>query len=87
MDAAALVLTATLLADWGQTRYIIKHPEQYHETNVYLGAHPSSGRINVYFATVIGVGLLLPPSWQWALSAFEISVIAHNRSIGVRVSF
>src|SRR3990167_6853664 len=53
---------ASLVVDWGQTRYIAKHPENYEERNLILGKHPSVGRVNVYFTGAI-LGTLLFANW------------------------
>jgi hypothetical protein len=72
-------LTALLIIDWGQTRYIVKHPidpkrpdgtynwrkEGY---NPILREQPSIGRVNNYHAAVIvghaAIGMILPPDWR-----------------------
>lgn len=72
-------LTALLVIDWGQTRYLVKHPidpkqpdgtynwrkEGY---NRFLGEHPSIGRVNNYIAVAIAghaaISMLLPPDWR-----------------------
>ena len=46
-------LTALLVADWGQTRWIAKNPSESLEKNPLLGSSPSLGRVNAYFATSI----------------------------------
>jgi len=45
------------LIDWGQTRYIAKNPDRYHECNPILGRHPSVGQVDIY----MGAGLILHP--------------------------
>lgn len=72
-------LTALLIVDWGQTRYLVKHPidpkqpdgtynwraEGY---NRFLGEHPSIGRVNNYHVAVLAghaaISTLLPPGWR-----------------------
>jgi hypothetical protein len=86
---------ATIIVDWGQTRYIAKHPDQYDENNIILGKHPSVEKVNAYFVGYIASTLLIA---DWlstpnrklflgVISVFEIAVTAHNRSIGLKVAF
>lgn len=70
-------LTALLVVDWGQTRWIAKHngmtePDQYPqnagETNCVLGRYPSIGKVNNYFAaSIVGhaaIAYMLPRGWR-----------------------
>lgn len=90
----AVALTATVV-DWGQTRYIAKHPDQFRERNSSLGEHPGTGRIDTYFAGVmVGsavIAHILPSHYRkWflgSLAVLEIGVTMHNRNIGIKVSF
>ena len=43
--------------DWGLTLDIKNH-DDIHESNIYLGEHPSDGKINTYFGVVIPFTLL-----------------------------
>lgn len=64
------IFTALMVADWGQTRYIAKHPDQYYEKiNKILDSQPSPRSVNNYFmaATVAhyaisryGIPLIMP---------------------------
>jgi hypothetical protein len=97
---ATVTLTATLL-DWGQTRYIAKHPQPdpnrdpYHEKNPILGKHPSTAKVDRYFVGAIAIGGLIAhhlPSRQrkyflGGVAVVEICVAARNRSIGIGFSF
>lgn len=50
LDKKLLIASEVLLvADWMQTRQIVKNPDRYHETNPILGKHPSLGEVNTYF--------------------------------------
>lgn len=88
------VVTALLVVDWGQTRYIAKHPE-FHETNPLLGEHPSIGQVNNYFVASIlahaTVSMILPPDWrkgwQYIWIGIEADTVDRNRHIGIKVSF
>lgn len=42
-------LAVTRLVDWGQTRYIAKHPDRFREVNPLIGDHPSLGEVNRHF--------------------------------------
>lgn len=56
--------TLATVADWGTTLDIVAKPDQYHETNWYLGEHPSRGKVNKYFSIAIaaqwGIAWALP---------------------------
>jgi hypothetical protein len=71
------VVTALLVVDWGQTRWIVKNPTDpvrdgtYNwraEANPILGSYPSIGKVNTYFtAAIIGhaaVSYFLPRGWR-----------------------
>jgi hypothetical protein len=67
-DMAWMGVNTTLLGvDWGQTRNIAFHPDDYHEFNPILGRHPSAGTVNTHFAAAI------PLYWfsTWALPPRE----------------
>jgi hypothetical protein len=89
------VAVSALVVDWGQTRYIAKHPERYRETNPILGDHPSVGRVNAYFAGSILATALIADWFRpmnrklflGAVAAVEIAVTNRNRSLGVKLSF
>ena len=97
-DAADIQREATyqVLAavDWGQTRDIANHPG-YHEQNAILGLHPSTSKINTYFATTAllhaGIAYMLPPKWrtpfEYITIGIEVGAVANNASIGLRVKF
>jgi hypothetical protein len=81
--------------DWGQTRHIVKNPEQFYEKNLILGDHPSMSRVNVYFIGAIA-GTLLIGDWLepktrklflGTVTALEVVTNFSNHSIGIRVSF
>jgi hypothetical protein len=86
---------AALAIDWGQTRYIAKNPQSFHETNPILGRHPSVGRVDAYFAgAIIGTALLadaLPSKWRGPFLAgvvvVELHYVNRNAALGIRVSF
>jgi hypothetical protein len=92
--ALQLSYTALHIADWGQTLDIENHPNRY-ETNPILGANPTRGEINTYFATTLGlhwlIARVLPQKWrtqfQLGTIALEFNVVNDNRSAGIRVNF
>lgn len=89
------VYTALHLADYAQTHYIARHPDAFRENNPLLGAHPSVGQVNTYFAiTLAGHYIIadqLSPKWrarwQYAWIAAEALQVVRNRSIGVGFNF
>lgn len=94
-DTALLSGAVVMLSvDWAQTLYIVNHPA-YHETNPLLGRHPSSGKVNLYFAgaiaTTIGASILLPEKYRrfalGSLIVMETYVVIRNNSIGVGMAF
>jgi hypothetical protein len=98
-DTTDKVLGATavtaLVLDWGQTRYIAKHPDQFYEKNPLLPTHPSVGRVNTHFVLAITGTLLiadyLSPSnrkvFLATMTVLELNVVGKNKSLGVRVDF
>ena len=99
-DTTDKVLGTTVVAlqivDWGQTRYLAKHPELgFYENNKLLGDHPSVGRVDVYFpALIVGTWLiadwLSPPNRKLFLgvvTVVNVAVTSRNRSIGLKVAF
>lgn len=54
--------TVLWIIDWNQTLQIKNH-QNMHETNVFLGKHPSDGEINAYMGTMIVSHALI----AWAL--------------------
>lgn len=93
--ARQAALTGVLAFDWAQTRYATRHRDRYSEFNPVLGAEPSMGLVDGYFAgMIIGtaiVNYLLPPDWrhgvQYSLIGVELVVTAHNASVGVKMEF
>ena len=79
--------------DWLQTLHIAKHPNEFYETNLILGLHPSVMEVNLYFlATSIGVisiNRLLPKKYNKVWMGFNITntskYVADNRSVGIEI--
>ena len=82
------------IADWSQTRYIAENPE-YNERNSILGNHPSTRKVDAYFAATLvahtAISYILPTEyrriWQVVTIAVEGNVVAHNVRIGVKFGF
>lgn len=94
-DRALLVgSSAAWIVDWGQSRWIAKHPE-YRETNRILGDHPSVGRVNAYFVTMLVGNYIVAdalPSplrkmWLGGTIVIEANTAARNYGIGVRMAW
>jgi hypothetical protein len=89
------VSSVLLVADWAQTRQIARNADLFHETNPILGAHPSTGCVNGYFAAALAlnyvIGNSLPRGWRkvWfvGVQSVEANVVQHNLSIGLSLSF
>jgi len=97
MDTALLwlLMNLSIAADWGQTRYISSHPDQFHERNLLMGMHPSVGKVDAYFVGYLlahnGVMIALPkkyrPYYAGAVTAYEAHLVIQNNSIGIKVDF
>jgi hypothetical protein len=90
-EAAGLGLLA---ADWSQTAYISRNPDQYYERNPILGDHPSSQSVNLYMGAWMIVHPLvthilihtypdLVPYWQWGFIAIEGACVIGNNQNGI----
>lgn len=87
--------SALLVIDWGQTRYIAKHPNRFYEKNVLLGKHPSVRAVNAYFIGALVGNYLLTDRldrpyrtyFQAGLIGLELVVTASNKKIGIRIQF
>lgn len=82
--------------DWGQTRYIVEHPEKYKEASPVIGNNPTLGKVDSYFIKSgiihIGIGYILPQGyWRDLYQNISIGVkagvVGYNYSLGVKVSF
>ncbi len=87
---------ATLhIVDWGQTRYIAKNPDRFHEKNLVLGKHPSAAEVDVYFAATLvahtGIAYILPTEyrriWQCVWIGVEGGCVARNFRLGIKLDF
>jgi len=91
-----VAMNAAIVMDWGQTRYVANHHQQYEETvNPFLGKHPSSGRVNAWFVGSLvvnnGIMVALPkkyrPYYAGVVTAYEASLVIRNNSIGIKIDF
>lgn len=81
--------------DWGQTRYVASNPDEFYETNIILGSHPSVGEVNRYMGSTMllhaGITKSLPSKyrkyWQVFTLGVEIGVVGRNMRFGVKVDF
>lgn len=83
--------------DWGQTRYIVRHPDKFHEHDYsgLIGRNPTSGRIDAYMAEFAVfhflVSYYLPSSWrstfQYITIAGKLNTVIINASIGIKIQF
>lgn len=92
--AWAAAWLATRAADWSQTRYIARHPEQFRETNQFLPDHPSLGEVNRHFivstALMFAAAHYLPQYRTRLLQVYVVvgaGYVVHNIGIGVRFQF
>jgi len=93
-EAAFQVLN---VIDWGQTRYVAEHPDQFYEkeSQQFIGQHPTTGRVDEYMAesAVLHyiVAYYLPQSWrtpfQYLTIGGKLNATIGNASIGIKVSF
>lgn len=82
-----------LLADWNQSRQIARHPEIYHEKNPIIGRHPSTRRVDLYFAgAILGLNALdwimpdKPSNGLWlGVIVIEGATLHNNLGIGLRI--
>ena len=95
-DSTLLAATAVMLAaDWGQTRDIAAHPEHFREANHILGPHPSTRRVDAYFAGAIvgtvGLSYVLPPHARrlllGGLATLEVIVVLRNNSLQIGTTY
>jgi hypothetical protein len=87
--------TVAQIIDWRQTRRIAEQPDRFHEVNPALGRHPSTDRVDMYFAASLvikaGIAHVLPSKWRkvWlgTMAVGSIGLVAHNANIGLGISW
>ncbi len=89
-----ILSTVLLLADWGQTREIVRN-DRYIEYNELIGARPSQTKVDLYFAGAIainsGMALVLNKknrvrAWK-IVSIVQLSTVANNAKIGIGFNY
>lgn len=85
------------IIDWGQTRYVAKHPEQYQESESawLIGQHPSTtdvDRLMVMSAILHPIiSNYLPQDWrtafQYVTIGDKLNATIGNASIGIKIEF
>ena len=86
---------AMMALDWAQTRYAARHPSHYSERNPMMGEHPSTAKVDQYFALasllVAGVTYVLPRRerrlFLSGVLVVETSAVVSNYQVGVKVDF
>ena len=85
----------TLAADWGQTRYISKHPNTYYELNPILGRHPQISQVDSYFGAVTALTMIsypfvkdsYAPYIYGSIAILEAVVVSRNMHKGIRMDW
>ena len=91
LEATYLTLHAM---DWSQTLHIARNPQTYSEMNSILGPHPSTGRVNSYYALTgalhVGAAYFLPKPYRTVFQStwiiIEYDWVQHNRRHGIGIS-
>ena len=94
--AWGVAFAAAAIADWSSTRYAARHdwPDNIRESNILLGNHPSTSRVDRHFA--IGIPLVFflldnadenRKTGLIALTALEIYAAGNNAKLGLRFKF
>jgi len=81
--------------DWGQTLYVVEHPDDYRETNGFLGNHPSRGKVNTWFIITgllhVGAANWLSPTYrdafQYITIGYQANNVSRNYSIDIKMEF
>lgn len=92
------LMNVSIAMDWGQTRYIANHPQEYSEVGpakVFLGSHPHQDRVDAYFVGSLvlnnGIMLALPkkyrPWYAGVVTVVETHFVISNNRIGIKFDF
>jgi hypothetical protein len=84
-----------MMIDWAQTRYAARNPHRYSERNPMMGEHPSTARVDQYFALasllMVGATYVLPRRerrlFLSGVLVVETSAVVNNYQIGVKIDF
>lgn len=87
-------LAVTRVVDWGQTRYIARHPDKFRELNPLLPEHPTLGDVNRHFlvstAVMLAAAHYLPQYRSTLLKvwfAVGVGMTGRNAALGIRMEF
>lgn len=91
-----VAFAAATLADWSSTRYAARHnwPNDIKESNIFLGAHPSTSKVDRHF--MIGIPLIFflldqadenRKTGLMTLTALEIYASSNNARLGLHFKF
>lgn len=83
------------VVDYGQTLYISRHPDEYHEHSLFLGKHPSTDRVHAVMIAegvghVVVSAMLKEPyrtMWQTGTLGWTLYLVGRNAGLGIRVGF
>ena len=86
-----LVYTVLHMIDWGQTRYIARHPDKHREMNPILGSHPTTEQVDMYCASTLAASWFIAKKlnrknrkrFQWFITGVEANMVTLNLSIGI----
>lgn len=86
--------TALHVMDWSQALHIARNPKTHTEGNKVLGEHPSTGRVNAYFATTLALQTIIPMKlnkpwrniWQGTWIINQYFIVQHNRRAGLGIT-
>lgn len=90
-----IAYSALHIMDWQQTRRIARDPFMLEEKNLVLGAHPSTLRVNRYFAATLvahwAIAMNLPDGYRRAFQGVTIGIEANtvrkNYQVGISAKF
>jgi hypothetical protein len=91
----AVASTVVTVGDWATTRDMTRRYNQnYYEHNLFLGKHPSTGKVDGYFAISIPLILVVADQldeyrkpWLISITAIEAIMVGHNLHIGLKLQF
>jgi hypothetical protein len=92
MDAILLAAMLATAADYSQTHYAARHPQQFSEANPIIGTHPSPNKV-LAFALVNEAALIGFHGTRYAVGFEVANIVAHgfaaghNARIGVQMQF
>jgi hypothetical protein len=84
-----------LIADWNQTKTIVRNPEHHRETNLLLGNHPSMHKLDAYMSILLIANPLvvwacpkeIRPYFQFSVFSVELHCVSYNMACGLSTHF